>query len=89
MPRKYPDVLRQTVIDAVTVMGMPQKEAAATYEVGLSTVQRWVESSEPRPKTTSTTTTAAGVCRWSRWKNDFLSWKQRMRFKKSGLRLRS
>ena len=55
MPRKYPDVLRQTVIDAVTVMGMPQKEAAATYEVGLSTVQRWVESSEPRPKTTSTT----------------------------------
>jgi hypothetical protein len=23
-------------------------------------VQRWVESSEPRPKTTSTTTTAAG-----------------------------
>lgn len=58
MPRKYPDVLRQTVIDAVTVMGMPQKEAAATYEVGLSTVQRWVESSEPRPKTT--TTTAAG-----------------------------
>jgi len=45
MPRKYPDVLRQTVIDAVTVMGMPQKEAAATYEVGLSTVQRWVESS--------------------------------------------
>lgn len=60
MPRKYPDVLRQTVIDAVTVMGMPQKEAAATYEVRLSTVQRWVESSEPRPKTTSTTTTAAG-----------------------------
>ena len=58
MPRKYPDVLRQTVIDAVTVMGMPQKEAAATYEVGLSTVQRLVESRETRQITTTKTTTA-------------------------------
>lgn len=58
--RKYPDVLRQTVIDAVTVLGMAQKEAAATYEVALSTVQRWVESSKPAAKTrTSTATTVA------------------------------
>lgn len=79
MPRKYPDALRQTVIDAVTVMGMPQKEAAATYEVALSTVQRWVESSKPAPAPLLLLLLVV-VCRWSRWKNDCGSWKRRMRF---------